>query len=159
MKKPYIVIALIIVFLGWLLYSMNQTPEQSSLTVDEYQKNAREFSNQSQTIRQKQLELLENIKNDAIEAEKANELCEEYKVQQQDLVDNITELFTPESIAGPAAILISSLKERVEAADLTIEYIASHDEQIYNKIKESMVRSTGGINSAFIRMDIVKERQ
>ena len=121
MKKQYIVVILVVGFLSWLLYSMNQTPQQTSLTVEEYKENARELTDQSQEVRLKQNKLLDDIKNGDVSSDDAVELCEEYKSQQQELVDKLAVLYTPEEISGPAAILKSSLEERVEAANKTLE--------------------------------------
>jgi len=135
---------------------MNQTPQKTTLTIDEYKKNAHELTDQSQAVKLKQIELIDSIKSGGISHEKATELCEEYQSQQQELVDKLAALYTPEEISGPAAILKSSLEERVEAAKKTLEYIKTGDEQIYNNVKEHMIRSTGGVNSAFIRMKDVQ---
>lgn len=152
MKKKYVVPVLIVLFIGWLIFSMTGTQQQGAAKLEAYAAKVKEITDQSLQLKIKQQNLLDQIKDDEITEDEARKLAEEYKDKQQELVNKLVALETPEEIPGPASFLRTSLEERVTAADKTLKYLETKDTKWYNEVKEHLIRSQGGIMSAFQRI-------
>ena len=156
LKKKYVVPVLIVLFLAWLIYSMSGSTDKGSSVIDQYIEEARAITMKSDGIKFKQQDLIENIRAEKIDADEAREKCREYLKDQQNLLSELKALDTPEKISGPVTTLRVSLQERVDAAQKTLQYLEKSDVQLFNKIKEHLIRSSGGVNSAYRRMEDYK---
>lgn len=153
MKRKYIVPILIVLFIGWLIFSMSGNKQGESAILKKYVNKAKEITDESLQIKIKQQNLIDQIKNGGIDKEEARTLCEENKNKQQELVDRFEVLDAPEGIEGPIAIIKDSMIERVIAIEKTLKYLETGEEKLANEVKEHLIRSQGGILSAFRRIE------
>ncbi len=132
---------------------MSGSEKAKSELLDQYVTSARQMTNQSQAIRMKQQDLIEAIKDGKIGNEEAAKLCKEYMNNQQKVLDALLALETPQKISGPATTMQVSVKERVTAAEKTLQYLKANELTLYNKVKEHLIRSAGGVASAYRRIE------
>lgn len=158
MRRKYVVIFLVLVFLSWLGYSFTQEEKTRTGAIDKFVKEVRRITNRSEKIMKSQRKLIEGLQKNEIKKKGASRRVDELLEKNNRILKDLQELSPPNKIRGPVSILQSSLRDRLRSAQI-IRKALENDKMSSSNLEEAktlLTKSTSGIHSAFRRIEVVQ---